>query len=237
MKKKIITLTVCFMCLHFSYGQCDDVQMYDIYTPMGSSVSTWLTCEDDISWREYLDDYYSSAYPNAEMIIVYDGVSSTRKFNCHGYAWLRVEQETDRWLGYYPDNIDPDIYMTDGSYVQVTSETFPGKVFWPKADDHSAITTEHQGWFISKWGRCPLFRHHWDDQPYGTNNLKYYVKNCTLNISDQTINEDRPVTSCGDIYVQDVTVEDDAKLTLDAAGKTVIEKNFKVQLGSRLKIE
>jgi hypothetical protein len=45
------------------------------------------------------------------------------------------------------------------------------------------------------------------------------------------------VVSCGDINVQDVTVANGAKLTLNAAGKTVIEKNFKVQLGSRLKIE
>ena len=96
MKKVIFTLIINFMYLHFSFGQCNDVQMYDIYTPMGSLVNTWIRCEDDIDRRKAMDVYWSSRYPNAEMIIVYNGVSSTKKFNCHGYAWLRVEQGIDR---------------------------------------------------------------------------------------------------------------------------------------------
>ncbi|MDR0683245.1 MAG: S8 family serine peptidase, partial [Dysgonamonadaceae bacterium] len=59
----------------------------------------------------------------------------------------------------------------------------------------------------------------------------------TVNFTNQTVTIDTTVNACGDINVQDVTVANGAKLTLDAAGKTVIEKNFKVQLGSRLKIE
>ena len=241
MKKVVITLMINFVCLHFSYGQwCyGDEEMFDVFTPMGSPVTTWLTCEVSISWRESVDDYWSSTYPNAEMIIVYDSLSSTRKFNCHGYAWLRVEQGVDRWLGYYEDNTDPDIYMTDGSYTQVSLETFPGKVFWPKKDDHSAITTEQQGWFISKWGQGPLFRHRWDDQPYGTSNLKYYVRSCfvtVVNFANQTVTTDTTITGCN-INVQDVTVTNGAELTLDAAGTTTINGNFKVELGSSLKVE
>jgi hypothetical protein len=244
MKKVVITLMINFVCLHFSYAQwCNDEEMYDIYTPLGSPVSTWVTCEEDISWREFLDDYYSSTYPNAEMIIVYDGVSSTRTFNCHGYAWLRVEQGIDRWLGYYSGNTDPDIYMTDGSYTQVPSETFPGKVFWPKSDDHSAITTEQPGWFISKWGLCPLFKHHWDDQPYGTAGLKYYVRNCsvlgneTINFINRTVTSYTPVKSCGDINVQNATVTNNANLSLDAVGEVDVISDFEVQLGSTLEIK
>ena len=99
---------------------------------MGSLVNTWLTCEVSTQQRQAWDNQYHSTYPNAQQIIVYDNLSSTRKFNCHGYAWLRVEQGIDRWIGYYSGNTDPDIYITDGSYTQVSSETFPGKVFWPK---------------------------------------------------------------------------------------------------------
>ena len=73
MKKVIFTLIINFVCLHFSFGQ-NDVQMYDIYTPLGSYVKTYLMYEAATSTREYYDDYYSSRYPNAEMIIVYDGL-------------------------------------------------------------------------------------------------------------------------------------------------------------------
>jgi subtilisin family serine protease len=59
----------------------------------------------------------------------------------------------------------------------------------------------------------------------------------TVNFTNQTVTTDTDVVSCGDINIQDVIVANGAKLTLDASGKTVIEKNFKVQLGSRLKIE
>jgi hypothetical protein len=215
--------------------------MHDIYTPMGSSVVTWLTCEASTANRVNSDNYYSNAYPNAEMIIVYDGLSSTRKFNCHGYAWLRVEQNIDRWIGYMYTT-DEDIYMTDGSYLQVSQETYPGKVSWASGD-HTAITTEQQGWFISKWNQFPLFRHRWDDTPYGTTNLKYYVRNCSISggsavdFYNQTVSSDTNVVSCGDINVQNVTVTNGAKLTLNAAGEVNIISNFEVELGSEFEIK
>ena len=240
MKKIIFALIINFVCLNFSFGQSDDVQMYDIYTPLGSSVKTYLMYEAATSTREYYDDYYSSRYPNAEMIIVYDGLSSTRKFNCHGYAWLRVEQGIDRWIGYDWSDMGtyPDVYITDGSYTQVSSETFPGKVFWDRPyGDHTAITTEEPGWFISKWNQFPLFRHRWDDSPYGTA-FKYYVKNCppVVNLINQPVTTDTTVTSCGDINVQNVKVQNNAKLTLEAPGAVTINEPFEVTSNSQLEV-
>ena len=251
MKKNIITLIICFVCLHFSFGQCN-TQMYDIYTPMGSFVNTWLTCEAATSVREAYDDLYRGRYPDAEMIIVYDGLSSTRKFNCHGYAWLRVEQGIDRWIGYenYEKGTYPDIYIADGSYIEVPSETFPGVVFWDREydGDHSAITTENPGWFISKWNQYPLFWHRWNNSPYGTATLKYYVRNCsalgneTVNVINRTINMYTPIQSCGNINVQNVIVQNidtqhNARLILVAPGTVTINPNFKVELGSSLQIK
>jgi hypothetical protein len=118
-------------------------------------------CESSSARRQSLDQHYSITYPNATQIKTYDGFSSTRKFNCHGYAWLRVEQGIDRWIGTgWPEDVpDPElIYMTDGSYIEVSQETYPGKVFWASGD-HSAITTSQQGWFISKWNEYPLMKH------------------------------------------------------------------------------
>jgi len=66
--------------------------MYDIYTPFCRPVVTFLMCESSNATRAYWDNYCAQNYPNATQIKTYDNYSSTRKFNCHGYAWLRVEQ-------------------------------------------------------------------------------------------------------------------------------------------------
>ena len=248
MKKIIIALTINFVCLNFSFGQCcGDVEMYDIFTPMGEPVKTFLMIhDDDIYFREAIDDIWTSSYPNAEKILVYDSLSSTRRFNCHGYAWLRIEQGISRWIGYYEDNRDPDMYMWDESYILASSEVFPAKVFWDRPNgDHTAITTEELGWFISKWNIFPLFRHRWDDSPYGTN-FKYFVRNCfylageTIHITNRVITSYTPIKSCGDFIVEDVTIEnignDDTTLILIAEGDIYVQ-NVTVTSGTRLVLD
>ena len=176
--KKISCLLIFYLVISFSIkGQCD-IRMYDIYTPKGSPVVTFVMCESSIEKRKSLDQYYAQRYPNAVQIKTYDLCSSTRKFNCHGYAWLRVEQNIDRWIGtgWSDDVVDPEkIYISDSSYTEVSQETYPGKVFWASGD-HTAITTEQQGIFISKWNEWPLMKHAWNYSPFGSNNLKYYQK-------------------------------------------------------------
>gem|GEM_PF-884656 len=176
--KKISCLLIFYLVISFSIkGQCD-IRMYDIYTPKGSPVVTFLMCESSIEKRKSLDQYYAQRYPNAVQIKTYALCSSTRKFNCHGYAWLRVEQNIDRWIGtgWSDDVVDPEnIYISDSSYTEVSQETYPGKVFWASGD-HTAITTEQQGIFISKWNEWPLMKHAWNYSPFGSNNLKYYQK-------------------------------------------------------------
>ncbi|MEK7718446.1 MAG: hypothetical protein AAB347_02365 [Bacteroidota bacterium] len=132
--------------------------------------------------RSYFDNYFATAYPNAVQITTYDGFSSTRRFNCHGYAWHISEGGSDRWIGLgSPYDNDPEYgYWDDGSYVEVIgSVPYPGKVNW-SSGDHSAITTENSGILISKWNEYPLMRHAWDDSPYGTSNLKYYKLSISL---------------------------------------------------------
>ncbi|GAB6010784.1 hypothetical protein [Viscerimonas tarda] len=55
--------------------------------------------------------------------------------------------------------------------------------------------------------------------------------------SSQTVTTNTTVNSCGDINVQDVTVEDGAKLTLDVAGEVIIDSAFEVESGSQLEID
>jgi hypothetical protein len=151
-----------FIGIAFSYilkGQCD-IRMDDIYTPNGSPVITFLMCESSNSVRDYWDKKIAKDWPGARQIKISANApySSTRKYNCHGYAWLKVEQGIDRWIGtgWLNDITDPEkIYMADGSYTQVNQATYPGKVFWASGD-HSAVTTSQSGVFISKWNEWLL---------------------------------------------------------------------------------
>ena len=178
MKNTINLLILLQFILGIAYGQ--DYRS-DVCTPKGTTVIAYITSENSNYWRNYYDTYYANAYPNAVQIETYDGYSSTRRFNCHGYAWHISDGGSDRWIGYgYPYDNDPEYtYWQDGSYVEVAQSVYPGKVNW-SSGDHSAITTENPGVLISKWNEYPLMRHAWDDSPYGTSNLKYYKLNFSI---------------------------------------------------------
>jgi len=150
----------------------NDIQS-NVKTPKDSPVTAWITDESSEATRASYDNYWALTRPDADQIETYDGFSSTRRFNCHGYAWHIIEGGSDRWIGYHYTT-EEDIYMTDGSYVQVVNEMYPGKVSWGSGD-HSAITTSQAGRYKSKWNEWPLMEHDWDDTPFGTTNLKYYV--------------------------------------------------------------
>lgn len=139
---------------------------------MGSTVTAWIVPEMTNTDRAHYDGVYAAA-GRTQYSYFSDGYSSSRRFNCHGYAWSIAEAGAARWIGYYVSS-DEDIYMTDGSYVRVCSETYPAKVSWGD-NDHSAVTTSTPGRWISKWGAMPLMNHHKDDNPYGTTDYRYYV--------------------------------------------------------------
>ena len=241
--KKVSVFLAVFVTFFSLKGQPCDIRMYDIYSPIGSAVVTFLMCEAHTVNREFFDLCYSATYPNAEMIILYDNLGSTRKFNCHGYAWLRVEKGIDRWIGtgWTNDINEPEwVYVTDGSYYIVSQETYPGKVFWPN-DDHTAITTEQSGWFISKWNQYPLFRHRWDDSPYGAD-FHYYVVNCSVtnnqivNIIDKTITSGIDIISCGSVNAQNFTITNNATVNITAGEMVWLKPGFHAADGTNVSI-
>jgi hypothetical protein len=77
--------------------------------------------------------------------------------------------------------------MSDGSYVQVLNEMYPGKVSWV-SDDHSAMTTSTSGVWESKWGPYVLCQHAWDNTPYTTTSVKYYVSTWVYGSTDVLCN-------------------------------------------------
>jgi Zn-dependent metalloprotease len=58
----------------------------------------------------------------------------------------------------------------------------------------------------------------------------------TVYFTNRTVTTNTTVTSCGDINVQNVTVTNGAKLTLDATGEVNIISDFDVELGSEFEI-
>jgi hypothetical protein len=161
------------LLLTFSLGNAIYSQMPpqgNVSTPKGSAVTAYITPEMSSADRAYWDTQYAST--NRRYIEYFnDGYSSSFKFNCHGYAWNMIEGGPARWIG-YSYTTDEDIYMTDGSYIRVCNEVYPGKVSWV-AGDHSAVTTSTPGRWISKWNKYPLMEHYKDDTPFGTSYAYY----------------------------------------------------------------
>ena len=91
MKKFIITFLTSII---LSYTLKAQIQMYDIYTPNGSPVTTWITGEMPFSVRQDLDAEYAITYPNAMQLETHIennvSLSSTNTFNCHGYGYSNL---------------------------------------------------------------------------------------------------------------------------------------------------
>ena len=221
----------------------------DVKTPNYSNVVAYDMYESSDVTRAYFDNYYMNAYQNADTINTYKAkddpnkyYSSTRRFNCHGYAWYMTSNEGSgladpRWIGYYPGNTDEHIYWEDESYTEVASEVYPGIVSWDpnEGGDHSAITTDTPGRYISKWNEWPLMEHDWNDTTFGTPNLKYYQLNCYRKIEDKTINTDLTRTGC-QVLFKNVTITNNVTVNMTFEDWFKIEGTFDAQLGSTLNI-
>ncbi|GHV08113.1 hypothetical protein FACS1894160_1860 [Bacteroidia bacterium] len=61
--------------------------------------------------------------------------------------------------------------------------------------------------------------------------------NTPVAFTNQTVTANTTITSCSDINVQNVTVTNNAKLTLDANDETIINGPFEVVLGAQLEVQ
>ncbi|MDR1543621.1 MAG: hypothetical protein LBS50_04265 [Prevotellaceae bacterium] len=208
---------------------CCNSQTVYLYTPNGSAVYAFQRTEMSAADIQYYTNEFATNYPLAEVL-----ADASLTYNCHSYAWNLIEEGVTCWL-----NQDPDLhlYWDDGSY-ELTTEANAEKVFY-YSGDHSAVkSTTHSGKYESKWGAMPLMRH---SPEYGPSiyNMQYrrYYHCATHNFTNQTVLTNTTVTNCGDIIVEDVSVENGAKLTLDAKGDVIINSDFEVELGSELEIK
>jgi hypothetical protein len=166
-KKEFIILSLWLLLLCGVFITADYLVI--IRTPNNSIVPDTYVLDEMSSYDIIMgNNYVEDNYPLAERIS-----DASRRYNCHGYAWHLSEGGSYVWIGLETTTAE-DIYWTDCSYVE-TSESLATKVRY--SDNHSAITTSTPNYYISKWGRLPLVRHHRTYVPpgYGVP-YKFYIR-------------------------------------------------------------
>ena len=166
------------ICVHLT---CQGIKLSDsqatdtpavVKTPKGSVVRACWYFDEMTEGDIYACSVLAvTAHPNANF-----KEPASRTYNCHAYAWYVSEGGENVWMGYLDPSAE-DVYWTDGSYFEVTSEDVNGwvvaeKVGYPNGN-HSAVTTTVVGTYKSKWGAWPLMEHSKADCPYNSTGLKY----------------------------------------------------------------
>jgi hypothetical protein len=114
------------------------------------------------------NQYMRSVYPHAQILR-----NSSRRYNCHSFAWYSTSASNSIWLNDPGDNA----FWEDGSYSPIRDSNVPlGARITYYADDHSAIAVG-DGTFVSKWGQGPVMWHWPEYCPYESYYLIYFVRN------------------------------------------------------------
>ncbi len=143
-----------------------------VKTPKGSSVAVGvLKSGKEFSTQEKTQNknYIAANFPAATYIS-----ESTKKYNCHSYAWY--SQSTSN--GYWMEN--PSKYMSDGSYKKGGYKV--GNIaYYGSNANHSGVVSSVKvglaGCYIkSKWGVYGVYNHFYNYGPYGSSNITYWTK-------------------------------------------------------------
>jgi hypothetical protein len=131
-----------------------------VYTPRGSAVGvTTMTYELTSAQITANNNWTSTYYPSATR-----ERNSSRKYNCHSYAWYWTSASNDRWMNTPGD----DRYWQDGSYTlwHPPYIWFSGMKISYSSDDHSGIWVGTGSYVRSKWGQLGQMYHAWNYTPY-----------------------------------------------------------------------
>ncbi|WP_328996638.1 hypothetical protein OG394_18505 [Kribbella sp. NBC_01245] len=136
-----------------------------VRTPRGTAVpAIQMTYELSSAQITSNNNWVANNYPNATR-----ETNSSRKYNCHSYAWHNQSTSNNIWINSPGD----DKYWTDGSYRPNANVGQGGRKVSYRNDDHSAITV-NATYFRSKWGQLPRMYHAWNYTPYNETALYYY---------------------------------------------------------------
>ena len=144
-----------------------------IYTPNNTSVTVelWVNTDWNPTQKNDIKNYYLTHYDDR---IDFEA-EATAKYNCHAWAWAG---NTGVWMNMseaekYFSSTDKSYYPT--VYLVYGTNTYADKVWWGNKN-HSANTTSTNGYFSSKWGGGPRFKHSYNDCPYYPATLTYYSR-------------------------------------------------------------
>ncbi|MEV0382038.1 hypothetical protein [Nonomuraea sp. NPDC050643] len=142
-----------------------------VYTPKGTPVTVEVR---DIELSPGTILHYNAlvaaAHPGATR-----ETDSTRKYNCHAYAWYSTSPFGNVWM----NRPNHHAYWLDGSFLEWTFGVGlrPNMRWRWVNDDHSGIEVESTTMIVSKWGQGPRMRHWWDDTPYNDSLIYRYYRN------------------------------------------------------------
>jgi len=174
--KKLIFLILLSLC----FGMICESQI-TVKTPTNVSIVAYDYPEWDAmlaTWEAEAADWISDHNSNAVRL-----APASYTYNCHDYAWNYSDGGNPDWMNQL-DGANPNIskYWNGATPTfSSTTSTFGTKVFFPeKLGDHSLIaSTTNPGYYESKWGSGPRYRHSLTDCPYDATNAEFYKLNIT----------------------------------------------------------
>jgi hypothetical protein len=166
--------------------------------------------------------------------------NATYEYNCHEFAWDRVETGGWGWMsvGYMWDYID------DGSYILEENAARAEKVKWVW-DGHSAILTTNDNIVISKWSQAWLVKHDILCCPYSTPpnpycSAYYYYSRWRRDVNNKTFpnGADVKMASHGEFNISGNTIiSNGAKVRFVSHGVMTFNSGFTVQNGAQFSAE
>ena len=185
-----------------------------------------------------------SAYANIPGVINVSGVDAN---NTHGGAtdWNGVKVANNQWVDVCALSKNVAICKPGNTYdgtaggTSLASPQVAGVAALIRSINGNLSSAEVED--IIKSTTDPIADAHLYPGTIGTGRVNAYQAvqaACAVpvNFINKTVTADTIVTSCSDINVQNVTVTNGAKLTLDAAGEVNIISDFEVELGSEFEI-
>jgi hypothetical protein len=175
--KKILLITLLGCITHF--GLQAQYSATTIKTPNNVSIDAGIFTGTDFNSTEAAgwDAYWKGSW-DVEILS-----TSTQTYNCHGYAWHKVDGGGTYWVNDIDEitllpnnNVRTKYYIgSTPSYVESTSNYRAGlKVsYYPR--DHSAVTTSTPNEVLSKWAWGPFVRHNINETDfYSGATIKFY---------------------------------------------------------------
>lgn len=164
MKKKFIKILVIGLLLFYFVGIVIADSGCTIWTPNYTAVTATFRDYELTAGEIFSNDLrVMNSYQNVTILR-----SSSRRYNCHSYAWHSQDCSNTIWL----DPPQQKKYWMDGSYYNVSMSSSNDRVDYVYGD-HSAIVYSGAT-FISKWGSLGLIRHNYANCPYSAITLSFY---------------------------------------------------------------